>query len=147
MERLVLLKMVFPKPEETAILIIDGMEYSDWETVTVRSAMREHPFLTFRFTCSEGMPLAKNWATLRIIPGMECTVILAGELAVTGLVNTRQVFYDARRHYIEIQGSSDTVGLASASVVHKTGEFKNVTFEQFAQAIVKPTGVRFLVEG
>jgi len=140
--------MVFPKPEETAVLTIDGMEYRDWETVMVRQCLREHPYYHFRFTCSEGMPLSKNWAAMRIIPGQLCTVELAGEMAITGLVNTRQVFYDARRHHVEIQGSSNVMALAQATAVTKTGEFKDVTFKQFASALVKPfPGIQFLTKG
>src|SRR5882724_2163642 len=118
--------MVFPRPEETAILTIDGNEYRDWETVMVRQCMKDHPYFHFRFTCSEGMPLAKNWAAMRIIPGQLCTVTLAGNLAITGFVNTRQAFYDVRRHYVEIQGSSNVMSLAQSSAVTKTGEFKDV---------------------
>ena len=77
---------MFPKPEETAILTVNGAEYRDWESVMVRHSLKEHPYYTYRFTCSEGMPLAQNWAALRIVPGMECSVTLAGILAITGLV-------------------------------------------------------------
>jgi prophage tail gpP-like protein len=140
--------MVFPKPSEKAILTIGGMEYSDWTTVMVKHSMREHPFIKFRFTCSEGTPLAKNFAALQIVPGMDCTVTLAGHPAADGKINTRQVFYDARRHHVELQGSSETMGLAQASVVHKTGEWKDVTYEKYAKELLKPfPGIRFLVEG
>jgi hypothetical protein len=69
----------WPKNEELAILTVNGMQYRDWESVLVKHALKEHPWIHFRFTCSEGMPLAKNWAAMRIIPGMECTVTLAGQ--------------------------------------------------------------------
>jgi prophage tail gpP-like protein len=139
--------MAFPKLEETAVLIVNGRRYSDWESVQVRHALREHPWYTARFTCSEGMPLSKNFSALRIIPGMDCQVILAGFPAIQGLVNTRQVFYDSKRHHIELQVSSNTMGLASASVVSKTGEHKNVTYQQFATDLLKSTKSKFLVEG
>src|SRR4051812_17488000 len=122
--------MVFPKPEETAILTVNGMEFRDWETVMVKHIMREHPFVKFRFTCSEGTPIAKNFAAMQIVPGMNCTVTLAGQPAVDGIISTRQVFYDARRHHIEIQGASETMGLAQASAITKTGQFKDITYEK-----------------
>src|SRR5262249_28602633 len=85
---------------------------------------------------------------LQILPGMKCTVILAGELAVSGLVCSRQVFYDARRHYIEIQGASDTMLLASSSAITKTGEFKNVDYTQYANALIsKIPGMSLVPEG
>ncbi len=140
--------MVFPKPEETAVLIVNGVEYRDWETVMVRACRREFPYFHYRFTCSEGMPLSKNLAALQIIPGDECSVYLAGQLAVTGIVNTRQVFYDARRHNVEIQGSSQVIQLGQSTAITKTGEFKDVTIKQFATALLKPfPAIKFLTHG
>src|SRR5262245_60854792 len=117
----------WPKPTELAILTVQGQNYQDWESVTVRHAKYEAPFYTFRFTCSEGMPLVKHLAKLQIKPGDYCTISLAGQLAFNGLVSTRQVYYDANRHYIEIQGASNVLALSYASVVHKTMEQNNVT--------------------
>lgn len=124
------------KPTELAILEINGQLYKDWETVVVVHNT-ESPTYAFRFTCSEGMPLAKNWVTLQIKPGDKCQVTLAGQPAVEGLVSTRQVFYDARRHHIEIQGVSNSAGTAYANAVSKTMEYKNVTWEQFARDQLK----------
>jgi hypothetical protein len=56
------------KPTEQAVLIINGIEYRDWETVMVRHAMMEQPPYRFRVTCSEGMPLPANWAVMQIKP-------------------------------------------------------------------------------
>jgi prophage tail gpP-like protein len=133
--------------EEQCTLTVNGMEFRDWESVMVRHAYREVPPYRFRFTCSEGMPLAKNWGLLQIMPGMECTVTLAGILAITGKVSTRQVYYDKKRHYVEIQGATFTLDLSGSSPITKTMEFKNITFEQLANSLVKPFGIPFKVEG
>ena len=137
------------KPNELAVLEIRGELYQDWETVMVRHSTKESPFYHFRFTCSEGMPLSDNWNALRIKPGDECQVTLAGEPAIWGMVSTRQVFYDAKRHYVEIQGASNVVGLAYTSVVHPTMENKDVTYEQHAKKLLKPffPKINFVVEG
>ena len=89
------------KPSEIAVLSVAGQDYKDWETVMVR-AQRQSPMRTCRFTCSEGVPLAKNWAGLQIKPGDPCSVTLGGQLAMTGTVYLRQVYDDAHRHHIEI---------------------------------------------
>jgi prophage tail gpP-like protein len=135
------------KPTEQATLIINGTEYRDWETVLVRHALMEQPPYRFRFTCSEGMPLAKNWGVLQIKPGDECTILLAGQLAFTGKVSTRQVYYDKGRHYIEIQGGTFQLDLSGASPVTKTMEMKKVTFNQIAMQLLAPFGIPFKVEG
>jgi prophage tail gpP-like protein len=137
------------KPNELAVLQVNGQLYQDWESVSVRHCLRDHPFFTFRFTCSEGMPLSKNFGLLQIKPGDQCQVTLAGQPAVTGQVSTRQVFYDARRHHVEIQGASDTLGLAYVSAISQTGEHKDVTYDQYARALLKPffPPIKFSVEG
>lgn len=139
--------MVWPNPKEVAVLTVDGAEYSDWKSVEVVHALREHPYYKVRFTCSEGLPLANNFALMRIAPGQWCTVKLGGVLAVSGFVYSRQVFYDARNHYVEIQAGSDTMPIAYASIISKTGELKNVTAEQAIRSWVGPLGINFSVEG
>lgn len=137
------------KPNELAVLQVNGQLYRDWESVMVRHSSMESPFYHFRFTCSEGLPLAKNFGVLRIKPGDLCQVTLAGEAAIYGMVSTRQVFYDARRHYIEIQGASSVLGLAYTSAITKGMEFKDVTYEKFARTLLKPfmPKINFVVEG
>ncbi len=139
--------MVFPKPEETCILTVNGMQFRDWESVRVKHEMYVHPYIHYNFKCSEGIPLANNWAALRIVPGMTCVVTLAGFQACKGEVSTRQVYVDARRHYIEIQGVSTTEAMANNSVVHKSNEFKDTTFEQFAKQLLSPLGINLKVVG
>jgi len=135
------------KAEEQAVLTIKGQEYRDWESVMVRRALNEQPPFRFRFTCSEAIPIATNFAALQIMPGDDCTVTLAGELAISGKVSTRQVYYDKRRHYVEIQGSTYTEVLAKSSPVTKTMEHKDVTFEQLAKSLLKPFNIPFKIEG
>lgn len=132
--------MAWPPPTELAILTVNGAEYSDWETVLVRQSLRELPPYLCKFTCSEGMPLSKNFAKLQIMPGMDCTVTLAGILAFTGKVETRQVYYDANRHHIEIQCASLVV-TATSSVIHKSMEWKDKTFPQIAKEVLGTVGL------
>jgi prophage tail gpP-like protein len=140
--------MVFPKPEEKAVLTINGSDYSEWGSVSVKHEMKVHPWIHFRFTCSEGMPLAENFSKLQIVPGMDCTVTLAGKLAATGLVCSRQVFADSKRHHIEIQGASDTMELAGAAAVVKGMELTKVDYKTFAKTLIKPwPAMQFLEEG
>ena len=137
------------KPNELAVLQVNGKLFQDWESVSVRQCLLESPFFTFRFTCSEAIPLAANFAVMQIKPGDQCQVTLAGQPAVQGLVSTRQVFYDARRHHVEIQGASNVAGLAYVSAISQTGEHKDVNYEQYARALLKPffPKINFIVEG
>jgi prophage tail gpP-like protein len=78
---------------------------------------------------------------MRIVPGDKCTILLDGYLAITGEVITRQVFYNATQHQVEIQGAGNTSKLAQGGVVSKTGEFKNQDIQSIASSIAAPFGV------
>lgn len=139
--------MVFPNPKEKAVLIVNGQDYAEWETVEVKHTLAQAPFYTFRMTCSEGQPIASNFKTMQIVPGDRCEITLAGEPAFSGLVFSRQVFYDAGKHYIEIQGASDVLKLSYAHVAHKTMEFNNKTPKEIITELAKQEGIQFLEEG
>ena len=135
-----------PKASELAVLTVKGTDFKDWESVSVKHQLREMPAYSCRFTCSEGSPLSKHLAKLQIMPGDPCTVTLAGQLAFTGKVTTRQVFVDARRHHIEIQ-CANNLQMAISSVISKTGEWKNKEPEQIIRDVLKPLKINLKVEG
>jgi prophage tail gpP-like protein len=135
------------KPTEQAVLIINGQEFGDWETVMLRRATREQPAFRFRFTCSEPAPIAQNFSKLQIMPGNTCKIMLAGQQAFFGYVSSRQVFYDKARHFVEIQGTSPDINLSNSSHVTKTMEMKKVNFEQIARAVVEPLGLKLQIVG
>jgi prophage tail gpP-like protein len=140
-------QQIADKDTEKAVLVVNGQEFRDWESVMVRHAIREVPPYRFRFTCSEGIPIATNFAKMQIKPGDQCEVYLAGIKAISGKVSTRQVYYDKRRHYIEIQGATFTLDLSGSSPITKTMEHKDVNFEQLAKSLLKPYNIPFKVEG
>ena len=100
-----------------------GMRFRDWESVTVVLAEGESNN-TFRLTVSEGKPLSSKFADMQIRPGDHCTIKLAGELAITGYVETRQVAYTDEAHGIEIIGVSYTKATADGAAMTETGEFQ-----------------------
>jgi prophage tail gpP-like protein len=134
------------KITETAVLTVNGTNYTDWESVSVKHQLREQPPLTCRFTCSEGSPMVKHLSKMQIMPGYNCTTTLAGQLAFTGKVTTRQVVVDARRHHIEIQ-CANNVRMLTSSVISKTGEWKDKEPEQIIRDVLKPLGINLVVKG
>src|SRR5215831_2108108 len=113
-----------PNPQDIAILQVGGTNYGDWETVMVRHELRGAPPYVARFTASEGQPLAKNILGMQVVPGQNCTITLGGQLAFTGKVITRQVFYDKNRHYIEIQ-CTNWQDVLTSSVIHQKMSWEN----------------------
>lgn len=137
----------WPKQSEKVVLTVNGRDYTDWETVkVVHDAFGQNPPYQCRFTCSEALPLAKNFATLQIKPGMKCAVSLAGQVAFNGTVMTRQVYLDANRHNVEIIAGVFPE-LMTSSVITKNGEWKNKTFEQIAKDVLDKFGVQLVFEG
>lgn len=136
----------WPKQTETVVLTVNGRDYRDWESVMVRHELGGRPPYLCRFTCSEGLPIANNFAKLQIKPGDRCTVTLAGFPAFSGKVMTRQVYYDANRHHIEIHCGTYSE-LSTASVISPTNEWKNKTFEQIAKDVLSKAGLNLVFEG
>ena len=130
------------KPQEVAEITVNGMRYRDWESVTVKLAEGESNN-TFRLTVSEGKPLRSRWADMQIRPGDHCSITLAGELAITGYVETRQVAYTGEQHGIEIIGVSYTKATADGAAMTETQEFRKKPFQQIAQDTLKPFGIQF----
>ena len=131
---------------DIAKLIVNGRTFEDWESVTVKQELRGNPPQTARFTCSEGSPLVKNWTNQQIMPGESCQIYLGGHLAFDGKVYSRQVFVDARRHQIEIQ-CANLLELSTASVITKTGEFKDKEPKQIIEDVLKGVGKKLVVLG
>lgn len=127
---------------EIATITVDGTVFKDWESVVVRDVENDSSDYCM-FTCSEGSPLSHSIATMQIRPGQKCTVSLAGDLVITGKVETRQVAYTATAHGIQIIGQAYTRALTLGSVVHKTREFKKKSFQQITDELVKPFGIKF----
>jgi prophage tail gpP-like protein len=123
---------------EVATIEVGGGEYSDWETVWVQTNYADG-FSQFRFTCAE----KDAERSKQIKPGDECQIRLGNKLAITGVVLTRQVAADANSHGVQLSGVSLTWYAGRASVLHKTGRFDNKTFQEIAEEVLKPTGVKF----
>jgi prophage tail gpP-like protein len=124
--------------KEKATLIVGGKKFEDWESVWCQKTWGDG-FHQFRFTAAEREQTA---AVERIKTGAECSIELAGQLAITGMVITRQVAYDENNHGIMLQGVSMSWAAARASIVHKTNSFDGKTFMQIAEEVLKETGVK-----
>jgi prophage tail gpP-like protein len=135
-----------PKPEEVAVLIVNGKEYRDWLTVSVSHRWADGNAV-FAFTCSEALPLVKNVGLLGIKPGDLCTITLAGHLAITGEVTTRQVVADARSHRVQIIGKSLTWNATRSSLPPDKSNFDGNSWEQIARSALGELGINLKVIG
>jgi prophage tail gpP-like protein len=129
-----------PNPDEVATLIVAGHRFDDWETVWVQHRWAD-AFPLFRFTCAERDPVPQLWAKLQFKPGDECAIYLGGQLAIAGFILQRQVAYDGKNHAVQLTGVGRTWAAARGSILDKTGNFDDMTFEQVARKVIAPFGV------
>jgi prophage tail gpP-like protein len=130
-----------------AVVVINGEEYFEWESVYVRIEWYGKPPRQCRLTCSEQTPWAQDWAFLRIRPGDKCEVYLDGMLVITGQVATRQVYYDATQHSVEIQSVGNTDVLGRGTVISPTGEWNNKSLVEIAKSAIAPYGIKLKTLG
>ena len=126
-----------PKKREVATLIVGNLVFEDWESVWVQHRYGD-AYAYFRFTAAEREPYPDRWIALRFKPDDPCLILLAGQVAMNGVIVTRQVAYDARRHGVELQGKSRTHWAAHSSVDHPTMSFDNQSFWQVFAAVLAP---------
>lgn len=133
-------------PKEVATILVDGQQFSDWESVWVQVRWNEsHPL--FRFTAVERDPYPSLWTTQRFNPGQQVAIYLGGLLAVTGVIVTRQVAYDHNNHGVELQGVGVTWAAFRASRIDKTGAFDNKNLQEIADELFAPHGIKVLPIG
>src|SRR5215831_18510674 len=125
-----------------AVIVVDGIVYYEWTSVSVRLSCDEMPPYTFTFTCSEQEPLGNVMAALRIRPPHKCLIFLDGFQVINGFVNTRQVYYDATQHTVQIQGQDWSGRAGSSPAASQTGEFKNKDVSGIAKSVLGNIGVQ-----
>jgi prophage tail gpP-like protein len=136
--------------EETATILVNGRKFSDWETVMIRHGWAE-PFPTFKFTTADQVEVPMDWRLLQFKPGDQCGVFLGGQPAISGVITTRQVAYDANNHGVMLEGRGIQWWAHRASIVPEgsepVGTFDDMSFEQVAHAVLAKTGVNLVTVG
>lgn len=126
-----------------AQLKVDGEYYGGWKTVRVTRSI-EQLAGTFDLEVSERWP--GQPAATPIRPGRKCQLFLDGEPVITGYVDTVVPDFDAESHTIRVAGRDQTADLVDCSAVHKSGQWHNVKIDQLARDLIKPYGLKLVVE-
>src|SRR5580765_3028201 len=134
------------KPQEVALIDINGTRFYDWESVFVQRRWAE-AFHVFRFTAAERDRPASLWEKLQIRPGDECAIYLGDQLAVAGVVLLRQASYDATSHGVMLQGVGLSWYVARASILDEKGNYDDMSFVQVARKVLAPFGFNPVVIG
>jgi prophage tail gpP-like protein len=127
-------------PSEQATLIVDGQNYTEWESVWVQERWTES-FSLFRFTANEGRILPTSWSDAQFSPGDDVEVILGGEKVIEGgTIITRQASYNATQHMVQLTGKTYSFFPYKSSVFTDNGNFDGMNFVQIAQIVLKDYG-------
>ena len=137
-----------PNPHEVAILRVGGVEFHDWESVYVQHRWQEG-WPTFRFTAAEAVDLPFDYRKLQFKPGDPCTIILGGQLAVTGIITQRQVGYTATEHGVQLSGVGKQWAASTSSILSEKNKnnFDGMTAVAAGMKAVTDAGGSFAVIG
>jgi prophage tail gpP-like protein len=133
-------------PDEIATVVVEGRKFQSWKSVWVQHRWAE-AYPLFRFTSADIEQVPADWQKLQFKPGDEAAIYLGNELAITGVIVTRQTAYSKDAKGIQFQGIGVTWYAARASVIHKTGNFDNKSFMQIAEEVLAPTGIKIIPIG
>src|SRR6516162_4690590 len=136
--------------EETCTILVNGRNFSDWETVLVFHDIAE-AYPTFKFSTADVAEVPMDWQLLQFKPGNDCGIYLGGQLAITGVIITRQVAYDANNHGVMLDGVGIQWWAHRASIVpeanEEVGNFDDMSFEEAARKVLAPTGIQLIPKG
>jgi prophage tail gpP-like protein len=135
-----------PNGEEIAVLTVNGQTFQDWESVWVRHRWHE-AFHQFKFTAVERDPMPQYWTQTQFKPCDFCQITLGGQMAINGMILTRQTVYDANSHGVQLSGVSLTYWGHKSSVWTDTMNFDGMTFEQIARKVMEPYNMNIKVVG
>jgi prophage tail gpP-like protein len=115
---------------DRAEITVKGHKFDDWESVWVQLPAAEGwPF--FRFTVAEREASAGIMNSVGQFQTLdECTITMGGVKVIEGVIEVRQVAYDAGSHHVELQGRGLTAWPARSSVHVKNGELDGKTLEE-----------------
>ena len=136
----------YPNPAEVAQLDVAETSFQDWESVWVQHRWSDG-WPLFRFTAAENAVMPVSWINLQFKPGDACTILLGGQLAITGIILTRQTAYDANNHMVELSGAGRTWAASTSSVDARKANFDNMSLYTIASKVFGQFGVNVLAIG
>ncbi|MBR0871205.1 hypothetical protein JQ633_12610 [Bradyrhizobium tropiciagri] len=117
---------------EVVTISVGGMTYSAFEEITVTAAFNAAA-RTFSFTVAAELGASETNAVFKV--GTEVSIRANGDLLLTGYVDDREPYFNAKNAYIEVSGRSKSADLVDCSAEHETGQFENKDPLQIAQEV------------
>lgn len=120
-------------------LRLGGTDYDGWHAISV---LRNLECAASSFSCSvsertTGYGL-EPWV---LAPGSPCSILIDGELVITGYIDSYMPRFDARSHGVEIRGRSKTADFVDGAAIVPGGQFKQLSLSEIAQRLAEPFGI------
>lgn len=116
-------------PEKVTVLA-GGMEYSEWESVTINYSMKDAT-RGFSLVCTE------RPGAFVFPPGTPLQILANGTLVLDGYVNRYQPQGDDRSHIITVAGRSKSQDFVDSSATNEPGYFENKDPGEIGQELDK----------
>ncbi len=132
---------------ETEDLIIQtaSQTLQGWESIRVTRGVEMMPS-SFECHLSERYP--GSFTTAIVQPGESCTVMLGGDLVLTGYIDLYEPSYDAHTHNVIIAGRSKCEDVVDSSIVGPPWSTQTGTLSTALKAIMKQfSGVNLVFSG
>lgn len=119
-------------------LVLGSGIYTGWTSARVTRSL-EALSGTFEIGLTEREPGAIRPRSFAA--GEACTVLLDGEVVITGWVDDVDPDYAAEQHSIRIAGRDRTGDLVDCSAIHKPGEWRGQKLETIVAELARPFGI------
>jgi prophage tail gpP-like protein len=124
-------------------LIVQGVQYTGWETVTVRRSMES---LADAFTLTYVDRWLRQGQEQPIAEGQLCTITVDGQEILDGFVDEAGGKEDGDSDQLTAVGRSAAGDLIDCSAIHSGGQWANATIVQIASDLLSPFGLSVRVQ-
>lgn len=134
------------RPDQIAVVRARGQLFQTWTEIEVSRSTTDiidHAVLT----CTEPSPRATTLSGMKLQPGDQASISLAGVTVISGQVYMRQAVLNSTEHAVQIGVCSLAQAALASSVDGSPGQYVNQTLQQIGSATLGKVGVSFTVAG
>lgn len=117
------------------VLLTSAGEYAGWESMRITLGLDQ---LSGAFELAVSGDNARELSKHPLRKGLECKVLLNGQVVITGYINKRRPAYDKNSHTLSISGRDVTCDLVDCSAIVPNQELHNVTLADAARQLIAP---------
>lgn len=119
-------------------LLVGGLSYAGWKAVRASVGIDR---CAGDFSLEVVEPVGAKDATRAIRPGEACSLKVAGEVVISGYVDSVELAVDAKDHRVTIAGRDKAGDVMDCSAVHKPGQWRGQKVEAIAEQLLQPFGI------